>query len=139
MTRTTTPPVLHTCHVNGDACDACRDALKDAYTTTPPSLLTPLTLMQVNVLYARIHAATETLTELLYGENRVSDEDQAARFRDLLDDLSGLIGDACDEMGPAHVREAGAGRVAAAGRRNHLAAITKAEQLLAAERTAGVA
>ena len=106
---------------------------------TGPGLLAPLTLSQVNCLHSRLRTAGEDLRELLYGESRVDDEAARVSLLGLEDEISDLRADTIGEMLPAHEREAGAARVAAAERRNHLAAITKAEQLLAAERTAGAA
>lgn len=101
--------------------------------------LTPLTVMQIHCLHARLTVAGEDLRELLYGENPVGGEGKRASLLAMQDELSDLHWDAINEMNPAHEREIGADMMAAAIQHNHLAAITKAEQLLAAERIAGAA
>ena len=58
-------------------------------------------------------------------------------FLDLQDEISDVAGDAAAEMEPAQEREIGAEDVARAKRTVRLGDIAKAEQLLAAERTAG--
>lgn len=96
-----------------------------------PSLLTPLTLLQVRCWYARLNTATEDLGQLLHGDDAVSDDDARAALAAMRDELRELCGDAVDEMEPAHIREAGAERVAAAKAACEAKAIEAARQLLA--------
>ena len=106
--------------------------------TAPAGYLTPLTRSQVDVLHAKMAAVRAVLHEVLSGDSPVRYGSDAYRsFLDLQDEISDVAGDAAAEMEPAQEREIGAEDVARAKRNVRLGDIAKAEQLLAAERTAG--
>lgn len=118
--------------------EAARQAIDDG----PPPFSQQLAILstgQLECLHAHLNVAWSELRELRWGTAADRDDPRRAGWDEVWDEISGLQGDELDARPIAREREIGAERIARANRSNHLDAIAEAEQLLAAERTAGAA
>jgi hypothetical protein len=115
----------------------------DQDTATPEQPFAPVLAaaqsMQLECLSDYLNVAQSTLMLLRYGADADRDDPRQAAWGEIQDEILGLTGDVLDARPIAREREVGAEIIARARHSNHLDAIARAEQMLAAERARGAA